>query len=148
MLKTIPHTGMAVSSDVGDSTNVHPRQKKEVGERLARLALNFTYQKNIVPYGPMPLNAQLQNNQIIISFQYAGTHLKTGDEKTLRGFVVRNAKGIDKEANAFINRNKVVMAIDKNEKPVKVSYGWKPYSDANLVNSEGLPASTFEIKIE
>ena len=148
LLKTIPNSGMAVSSDVGDSTNVHPRHKKEVGERLARLALNFTYQKNIIPYGPMPLKAQLQNNQVIISFQYAGAQLKTEDGKPLRGFVLRNEKGIDKDANAVINKNRVVIAIDKNEKPVKVLYGWKPYTDANLVNSEGLPASTFEIKIE
>jgi sialate O-acetylesterase len=148
LLKTIPNSGMAVSSDVGDSTNVHPRHKKEVGERLARLALNFTYQKNIIPYGPMPLKAQLQNNQVIISFQYAGTQLKTEDGKPLRGFVLRNEKGIDKEASAVINKNKIVIAIDKNEKPVKVLYGWRPYTDANLVNSEGLPASTFEIKIE
>jgi sialate O-acetylesterase len=148
LLKTIPNSGMAVSSDVGDSTNVHPRNKKEVAERLARLALNFTYQKNIIPYGPMPVKAQLQNNQIIISFQYAGAQLKTGDGKALRGFVLRNEKGMDKGANAFINKNKVVISINKNEKPVKILYGWKPYTDANLVSSEGLPASTFEIKID
>jgi sialate O-acetylesterase len=149
LLKTIPNSGMAVSSDVGDSTNVHPRHKKELGERLARLALNFTYQqKNIIPYGPMPLKAQLQNNQIIISFQYTGAQLKTEDGKPLRGFVLRNEKGMDKDAPAFINKNKVIITIDKNEKPVKVLYGWNPYTDANLVNSEGLPASTFEINIE
>jgi sialate O-acetylesterase len=96
----------------------------------------------------MPVKAQLQKNQIIISFQYAGAQLKTGDGKALRGFVLRNQKGMGKGANAFINKNKVVISIDKNEKPVKILYGWKPYTDANLVNSEGLPASTFEIKIE
>lgn len=148
LLKAIPNSGMAVSSDVGNVTNVHPRHKKEVGERLARLALNFTYhQKNIVPYGPMPLKAQRVNNRILVSFQYAGQLLKTGDGTPLRGFILRNDKGIDKDANAFINKNTVVIPIDKNEKPVKVLYGWKPYTDANLINSEGLPASTFEIKI-
>jgi sialate O-acetylesterase len=148
LLKIIPNSGMAVSSDVGDSTNVHPGRKKEVGERLARLALNFTYQqKNIVPYGPMPVKAQRVNNQLIVSFQYSGPQLKTGDGNPLQGFVLRNEKGIDKEANAFIQKNKVVIALDKNERPVKVLYGWRPYTNANLVNSEGLPASTFEIKI-
>lgn len=148
LLKIIPNSGMAVSSDIGDLTNVHPRHKNEVGERLARLALNFTYlQKNIIPYGPIPLKAIQTNGQIIISFQYAGTQLKTGDGKRLRGFVLRNDKGIEKEANAFIQKNKIVIVFDKNEKPVKVLYGWKPYTDANLVNSEGLPASTFELEI-
>ena len=149
LLKTIPNSGMAVSSDVGDFNNVHPRHKKEVGDRLARLALHFTYrQKNIVPYGPMPLKAQRQNNQVLLSFNYPGAQLKTEDGKPLRGFMLRNEKGEEQEANAFIEKNKVIIPLDKNEKPVSVLYGWKPYTDANLVNEEQLPASTFKIIIQ
>jgi sialate O-acetylesterase len=149
LLNVISNAGMAVSSDVGDSINVHPRQKKQVGDRLARLALNFTYkQKNIVPYGPMPLKAQRLNDKIILSFDYAGSQLKTGDGKLLRGFGLQNEKGIVREAKAFIRKNEVVIPVDKNEKLLTVLYGWKSYTTANLVNADQLPASTFKINIQ
>ena len=148
LLKQIPNSGMAVSSDVGDPANVHPRQKKPVAERLARLALHFTYgQKNVVPYGPMIANAVKQNNQIILSFQYA-SGLKTGDGKTLRGFKLMNEKGMQQEVKAFIQNNKVIIPIDKNENAVEVLYGWEPYTEANLANDENLPASTFKMKVQ
>jgi sialate O-acetylesterase len=148
LLKEIPNSGMAVTSDVGDQTNVHPRQKKLVGERLARLALHFTYgQKNIVPYGPMIVSAVKRNNQIFLSFQYADG-LKASDGKILRGFKIVNEKGISREARAVIQNNKVIIPIAKYESAEEVLYGWEPYTDANLVNSENLPASTFKIKIQ
>ncbi len=148
LLKTIPNAGMAVSSDVGNATDVHPLNKKPVGERLARLALHYTYkQKSIVPYGPMPLKATQANGQIVLSFQYAGLQLKTADGKALRGFRIVNEKGQQREAIAVINKNNVIIPLDRNNKPVEVLYGWEPFTDANLVNGEGLPASTFEIKI-
>lgn len=149
LLKTIANSGMAVSSDVGDSTNVHPRRKRQVGERLARLALNFTYkQKNVVPYGPMPLKAQRLKKEILVSFSYADKGLKTADGKPLRGFVLRNEKGLESDAKAFIQKDKVVILLPANEKPVSVLYGWKPHTDANLVNKEQLPASTFKLNIQ
>ena len=148
LLKVIPNSGMAVSSDWGDPTNVHPRQKKPVGDRLARLALHFTYgQKNVMPYGPMPAGAVKQNDQIILDFQYAN-ELKTSDGKSLRGFKLVNEKGIEIQAKALIQKNKVIIPIGKDENPVEVLYGWEPYTDANLVNGENLPASTFKITIK
>ncbi|MBS1947379.1 MAG: sialate O-acetylesterase [Bacteroidetes bacterium] len=148
LIKLIPNSGMAVSSDVGDSANVHPQNKKPVGERLARLALHFNYhQKDIVPYGPMPLYAVKRSNEIIISFQYAG-HLKTSDSKTLRGFKLMDEKGFQSGAKAFTQNDKVIILFEKNKSPVEVLYGWDPYSDANLVNEINLPASTFKLKIE
>jgi sialate O-acetylesterase len=149
MLKIIPNSGMAVSSDIGDSTNVHPPHKREVGERLARLALYHTYQqKSIIPSGPLPLKAQRLNNEIVVSFQFPGMQLKTSDGNALRGFLLRNEKGQDKIVKAIIQQNKVIITLNKNERPVKLMYAWKPFSDANLVNSAGLPASTFQIQIE
>jgi sialate O-acetylesterase len=148
LLKVVPNSGMAVSSDVGDSANVHPRNKKPVGERLAALALHFTYQqKNIIPYGPMPLNAIKQNKNIVVSFQY-GDGLKTSDSKALRGFKLMSEKGIQVEVNAFIQNNKVIIPIDNDDAITEVLYGWEPYTDANLVNGANLPASTFRLKIE
>jgi sialate O-acetylesterase len=149
LLKVIPNAGMAVSSDVGDSLNVHPRLKKEVGERLARLALKFTYhQTKIVPYGPLPSKAHLSGNRIILSFQYSGKQLHTQGGKPLRGFVVQNEKGIQKDVEAFIQKDKVIIPLQKNDRPCFVLYGWKPYTDANLINDDQLPASTFKIEIQ
>lgn len=148
LLQNIPISGMAVSSDVGDSENVHPHQKKPVGERLAKLALYFTYnQKDIVPYGPMPLSAIKKNNEIIISFQYA-KHLQTSDGKALRGFKLMDEKGIQTDVKAFIQNDKVVIPLDENKTPIEVLYGWEFYTDANLVNEANLPASTFKLEIQ
>ncbi|HJW16107.1 MAG TPA: GDSL-type esterase/lipase family protein [Flavisolibacter sp.] len=149
LLKVIPNAGMAVSSDIGDSLDVHPRRKKEVGERLARLALNFTYQqKQVVPYGPMPIGARRSVDQIIVTFKYSGIKLLTSDGGPLRGFVLQDEKGIEKEVNAIIKKDKVVIPVDHNEWPQYVLYGWKPYTNANLINKEKLPASTFKIIIQ
>lgn len=149
LLKIIPNAGMAVSNDVGDSLNVHPIRKKEVGARLARLALNLTYhQTKVVPYGPLPLKAQRVGNQIIISFQYSGQQLHTQDKQPLRGFVLQNEKGIQKEAKALIQKNQVIIPLQPNDQPRYVLYAWKPYTDANLINEDQLPASTFKIEIQ
>lgn len=148
LLNRIPNSGMAVSSDLGHPTDVHPRQKKPVGERLAALALHFKYhQKNIVPCGPIPLNAVKQHHKIVISFQYADG-LKTSDGKALRGFKLLNDKGIPVEANAFIQNNKVIIPVNKNIITTEVLYGWQPFTDANLANGAKLPASTFRLKIQ
>jgi len=149
MLQQIPNTGMAVSSDVGDSLDVHPKRKKEVGDRLARLALHFTYnKKEVVPYGPMPLVAKREGAQIILSFQYAGSALTTSDKRELRGFTIVNESGIEKEVKAFVQKDKVVIPVANNEKIMEVRYGWQPFTRANLVNAAGLPTSTFKINIQ
>lgn len=140
LLNVIPNSGMAVSSDVGDPTDVHPRRKKEVGDRLSNLALHFTYNfKNIAPYGPMPLKVFRMDKNIVVSFQYAGTQLKTGDGGALRGFTVVNNKGVAIQVKATIQKDKVVLYTDGKEKAVEVRYGWEPYTDANLMNEAGLP---------
>lgn len=147
LLKKISNAGMAVSSDVGDSLNVHPRQKAPVGERLARLALHFTYGKKVVPYGPLPVTALKMNGRIVLSFRYANG-LKTGDGGALRGFKLVNKRGEEQVVKAFIQNSRVVIPVEKNRWVAEVRYGWEPYTNANLVNGEGLPASTFKIAVK
>ena len=151
LLNTIQYGGMAVCSDIGFKNNVHPTNKKAVGERLARWALNKTYGENIVPSGPLPLNAKYKKarpngpagqGKITIRFQYTGNGLKTSDGNSLRGF---SLDGIN-EINAIIVNKEII--IETNKKPEYVYYGWKPFTDGNLVNTELLPASTFKIKVE
>ena len=103
---------MAISSDLGSPENVHPPDKKPVGERLARLALHFTYgRKNIVPYGPAPVNAIKQKASIVIAFRY-GHQLTTGDGRPLRGFKLVDEKGIEEQPQASIRNGKVIITID------------------------------------
>lgn len=142
LLSEIKNTGMAVSSDIGERNNVHPTNKKTVGERLGKWALNKTYgRKKIIPSGPLPLKAIYKDGQVIIFFQYTARGLKINGA-TLKGFSLDG-----QSATPAIIKNKAVVIAAK-EKPGFVYYGWQPFTEANLVNSELLPASTFKIKVE
>lgn len=141
MMDLIPYSGMAVCSDIGAKDDVHPTNKKDVGERLARWALNKTYKQNIVPSGPLPVKAVYLNGKVIISFQYMAKGLQTSDGGALKGF---STDGVN-EVKAVLGDSGIL--IYTNRKPEFVYYGWKSFSDGNLVNSENLPASTFKIKV-
>lgn len=136
------YSGMAVCSDIGARADVHPRDKKTVGDRLARWALKKTYNKKINPSGPLPLHAKYADGKITIHFRYAGKNLLTSDGQSVRGF------SLDGKTDAAATINKQTITIETKEIPQYVYYAWKPYTDANLINSERLPATTFKIKIE
>ncbi len=139
----IPFTGMAVSSDMGDSLDVHPRHKKEIGERLARIALHKTYGKSrIVPSGPVFRKVEFSRNGAEVTFDYA-EGLKTSDGKAPRTFELAEYPGLFYPAKAGIKDNKVRLTSPEVKKPRYVRYGWQPYTRANLINQAELPASTF-----
>jgi len=143
LLSVVPNSGMAVSSDMGDSTDVHPSRKKEVGERLARLALHHTYGMNgIVPSGPLFHGFSLEGGSLRLSFEYA-EKLHTSDGESLRSFEVAEYPGLYYPATAEIHDNVVRVSSPMVKKPKYVRYGWNSFSDGNLVNGDGLPASTF-----
>ncbi|MCH5234731.1 MAG: cyclically-permuted mutarotase family protein [Muribaculaceae bacterium] len=141
---------MAVSSDLGDSLDVHPKNKKPIGERLARQALNHIYSMNqITPQGPTPIRAyQSYQDEITIEFDYA-EGLKTSDGNIPYIFEIAGPEGIFKMAeNVVIENDKIIIKGMETENPQLVRYGWQPFTRANLINGEGLPASTFKISIE
>lgn len=142
MFQLIPNSGMAVCSDIGSKHDVHPTNKKLVGERLAKWALNKTYRKKNIPSGPLPLSAKYRNGKVIVSFQYQANGLKTSDGETLKAFSLDGKN----EVKAFFGDRTIM--ISTNRKPEYVYYGWSPFSNGNLVNSEDLPASTFKIKVQ
>lgn len=141
MLTLIQNSGMAVSSDIGARNDVHPRNKKDVGERLARWALNKTYGKNIIPSGPLPVKAKYVNGKVIVSFQYMANGLKTSDGALLKGFSIDGINTVE----AIFGVSGILIHADT--KPTYIYYGWQPFSIGNLVNSENFPASTFKIKV-
>ncbi len=145
LLSKIPFTGMVVSSDRGDSLDVHPRDKKPIGERLGRWALNQTYnQKHITPSGPLFRQVEFKEDKAYLTFDYANG-LKSADGEPLRTFEVAEWNGLFFPATAAVENGKVVVYSQQIKHPRFVRYGWQPFTRANLVNSEGLPASTFQV---
>ena len=139
----IPFAGMAVSSDLGDSLDVHPRHKKEIGKRLARLALNNTYGKtSVVPSGPLFRQVDFRKNRAVVNFHHADG-LQTSDGAAPRTFEVAEFPGLFFPAKAEIVGNQVKLTAPEVKKIRYVRYGWQPFTRANLINAAGLPASTF-----
>lgn len=134
---------MVVTSDLGDSLNVHPPRKREVGERFAKLALAEVYGQKLVCSGPEVLGFKQVGEQIRIQFDHAD-QLNSADRMPLREFEIAGRDGIFKQAVATIEDQEVVIHTTEPEVQ-KVRYGWKPFSRGNLVNEAGLPASTFEM---
>ncbi len=142
----IHKTGMAVSSDLGDSLDVHPKKKKEIGQRLALLALRNTYHKRVTASGPVVIDAVQKQNQIVVSFANA-KKLSTGNTQVLSGFELLTEKGRRVVLNGAISKNQVFLNIPNGEKVKTVLYAFQPFTRANLVNEAGLPASTFSIAV-
>lgn len=143
ILEMISHTGMVVSSDQGDSLDVHPTNKKPVGQRLAYLALNHTYgMKGIIPSGPLFRGVEFREGAGYISFDYAeGMH--ASDNKLLKTFEIAETEGVYYPAVAEIMGDQIKVYSKEVKNPCYVRYGWQPFTRANLVNGAGLPASTF-----
>lgn len=144
--KVVPNSYMTVSSDLGDSLNVHPIRKKEIGERLALQALSHTYKRSVISNGPVPIDAKEFSNTIQVSFA-PGAILSTKDKAKLIGFELITERGIHLAVPASIIKNTVQLIVPAGQKVKTVCYSWQPFSKANLVNETGLPASTFSMPI-
>lgn len=147
MLEKIPNTGMVVSSDQGDSLDVHPICKKPIGERLARWALNKTYGcREVLPSGPLFRGAEAHGNVVYVDFDYA-QGMMSSDRKALRTFELADVEGIYYPAKAEVVGNRLKIDSKQVKQPHYIRYGWQPFSHGNLVNSAGLPASTFRAEL-
>jgi sialate O-acetylesterase len=139
--ENISHTGMVVTYDLGDSLNVHPIRKKQVGERFALQALNKVYGKRIVSEGPAPDKITKKIDTVEISFRSA-RKLSTSDGKALRELEIAGDDGIFREAPGILTGKKVVIKWNGEHIPA-VRYAWRPFSRGNLANQANLPAPTF-----
>lgn len=143
MMYEMDNVGMAVSSDKGNPSDVHPTHKMEVGQRLALWALNGTYgRKELVPSGPLFRSVTFGNGAAYICFDYADG-LRPADGEELLAFEIAGEDRMFYPAKAVVEGNGVKVWSDKVKYPAAVRYGWQPYTAANLVNGAGLPASTF-----
>ena len=142
LMAKIPNTGMAVTTDVGDSLDIHPKRKKQVGERLALWALAKEYGYEGEYSGPLFERAYTEGGKVLVTFTHAAG-LHASDGKFLRSFEVAGADKVFRPVKAAIENDHIVLDVTGNVTPKFVRFGWKPYSDANLVNDDNLPASTF-----
>lgn len=146
MTLSLPNTGMCVTTDlVTNPKDIHPTNKQDVGNRLASLALNNLYSKNMICNGPIYKSMEIKNDQVILSFDNIGTGLYTPDKYGyIRGFEMAGKDQVFHYAKAFIKGNTVVLFNEKVENPVAVHFGWMgDASDCNLFNKEGYPAVPF-----
>jgi sialate O-acetylesterase len=141
----VANTGMAVIIDIGQSDDIHPRNKQDVGKRLALQALAKTYRVNVNPEGPRFTSVNYQGNKAVIQFANVGSGW---DVKNKYGFINGfEVAGADKKfhyAKAWVENGNVVVFADGVPDPIAVRYAWADDpSDLNLFNKEGLPAIPF-----
>jgi sialate O-acetylesterase len=138
----VPNTAMAVITDVGDANDIHPRNKKTVGERLALAARVKAYGEKIIYSGPAFQSLEIKGDKAIVCFSDTGSGLMAKGDK-LTGFAIA---GEDKQwhwAEAQIDGNSVIVSSPDVKAPVAVRYNWANNPVGNLFNKEGLPASLF-----
>jgi sialate O-acetylesterase len=145
VLGTTPKTGMAIINDVGEANDIHPKNKKDPGERLARWALAKDYGKQLIYSGPLFKTNTAQAGAIRVTFDQAGEGLKSRDGGPLKRFEIAGADKTWKWADAKIDgKDAVIVSSAEVKQPVAVRYAWASNPEgSNLVNSDGLPASVF-----
>ncbi len=143
MTLALPNTGMAVIIDIGDRYDIHPKNKQDVGRRLALAALAGTYGKELVHSGPMYDSVKFEDGRAQLTFKHVGGGLVAKGGSELKGFAIAGEDRKFVWAEAKIEGDKVVVSSDKVKRPVAVRYAWANDPACNLFNQAGLPASSF-----
>jgi sialate O-acetylesterase len=142
---SVPNTAMAVTIELGEWNDIHPLNKKDVGERLALCALNMVYGDKTLEYmGPIFQSAKIEGNKIVASFTHTGSGLISIDGEPLYRFEIAGADRKFVWADAKIVGTTVEVWSERVQEPKYIRYAWSDNPDgANLYNKEGLPASPF-----
>jgi sialate O-acetylesterase len=146
MTLSLPKTGMAVTTDIGNPNDIHPTNKQDVGHRLALSALKVAYGKDdVVASGPTYKNVEFAGEKAILTFDNVGSGLMAKDKYSyLKGFEIAGKDRKFYYAPARIEGNKIIVSHSKVPQPVAVRYGWANSPlDNNLFNADGLPAVPF-----
>jgi sialate O-acetylesterase len=139
----VPHTGLAVTIDVGDPKNLHPPRKREVGERLALWALGTVYKEPIEYSGPLFEAMTISGSEARVRFKHTGTGLEAHADTVLHGFAIAGADRKFHWATARVDGDAVIVSSPEVANPVAVRYAWGDSPRCNLFNKDGLPASPF-----
>ena len=146
MTLALPNTGMAVTTDVGEALDIHPKNKQTVGLRLALAGLKVAYQKDIVYTGPVYQSMNVEGNKVTLTFDQIGSGIKIKDKYGyLKGFAIAGEDHQFHWATGKITGvNTLQISSSEVQHPVAVRYAWSNNpEDANLYNSADLPASSF-----
>jgi len=140
----VPNTGMAITLDIGEVNDIHPKNKQDVGKRLALWALGTVYGKSVPTSGPLPESHQRRGNSIVVSFSHTDRGLVAKDGE-LSGFEVGDGTTF-KPATASIEGDNVIVTSREVVNPVAVRYAWSNNPRASLFNGAGLPATPFLVE--
>ena len=147
---TLPKTGMAVTIDIGDADDIHPRNKADVGERLWRAAQHIVLNEDVPYSGPTFLDAEQKvvagKNVLVLSYEHIADGLSSKGQDLL-GFAIAGTEGKFVNAQARIEGDQVIVSAAKIKQPHYVRYGWADNSPANLYNSANLPAVPFTYRL-
>ncbi len=145
VLATTPRTGMAIINDIGEARDIHPKNKHDVGERLARWALAKDYGRDLIWSGPLFRSSEVASGAVLVRFEQAGKGLKSRGGGPLARFEIAGPDRVWHWAEAtIVGRDTVRVSSARVKAPVAVRYAWAANPEgANLVNSDGLPASVF-----
>jgi sialate O-acetylesterase len=145
MTLALPNTGMAVTTDIGEATDIHPKNKQDVGKRLAAIALSNAYAHAQEYSGPVYQSMKQDGNKVILSFAHTGKGLLAKDKYGyIKGFEVAGNDQHFHYAKAYIDGDKIVVSSEAVTMPVAVRYAWADEAlEANLFNKDGFPAPSF-----
>jgi len=139
-----PATAMAVAIDIGEAGNIHPKNKQDIGDRLAQAGLRIAYNRDLVAMGPLMRSITFENDRVRVQFDHVGGGLIVrGQGRELRGFVVAGPDRRFHRAEARIEGRGIVARSKEVPDPIAIRYAWADNPDCNLFNKEGIPASPF-----
>ena len=145
----LPKTGMAVIIDIGEEMDIHPRNKKEVGERLWLQAKKVAFGEKNLASGPVIQEISREGNQLVLTFDAVGEGLKLTEGDKVKGFVLEVSEGKFEVAEGQIQGpNQVIVPIPEGTNPLSIRYAWADNPEVNLVNEIGLPTHPFRMNLE
>jgi sialate O-acetylesterase len=145
----LPNTGMAVTIDIGNANDIHPRNKRDVGLRLWRAANKIAYGQDVVYSGPVFQSFEFEENGVILKFDHVAEGLTLSSGKEIKGFIVRGQTDAFFPANVkLLDNDKVLVSHPQVGEIREIRYAWADNPEVNLYNSEGLPAVPFRISLD
>ncbi len=146
--QNVPNSGMSVTNDIGNETDIHPKNKQEVGRRLALVALAKTYGKSVEYSGPMLKSVRRDGDKLRLTFSHANGGLVAKGSANVTGFEVAGVDGKFVAATASMDGDAVIVTSPDVATPTALRYAWAANPNANLYNKANLPASPFRAEVK
>ncbi|MEN2283492.1 sialate O-acetylesterase [Algoriphagus sp. SE2] len=146
---SVPNTGMAVIIDIGEEGDIHPKNKKDVGERLWLQARKVAFQEDILASGPVFESAFAEDGKITVKFKAVGEGLQLSDTaNSVKGFIIADSNGNFQEIEGEISNSNEVILETSIKNPSEIRYAWADNPEVNLINSINLPAEPFKYSLD